>query len=136
MMEINFVQENGVATALAQRQASEDRVLSEAVGRVAAYWKLTNEQLGAILGLSPATASRLRAGSVRLDRSNKAFELGQYLVRLFRSLDALMGSNDAAATAWLRTANLDLDGRPIDLIRTVRGLTAVADYVDDHRAQV
>src|SRR5688500_3023462 len=98
----------------------EGHVLSTAIMRVAEYWKLTNEQLGAVLGLSPATASRLRAGSYRLKPGDKAFELGQYLVRLFRSLDAIMGSDDGAAASWLRTANLDLDGRPIDRINTIR----------------
>lgn len=115
---------------------SENRVLSEAVGRIAACWKLTNDQLAAILGLSPATVSRLRSGGFRLDRSNKAFELGQYLVRLFRSLDALMGSDDEASAGWLRANNIDLGGRPIDLLRTVRGLGEVTNYVDDYRAQV
>jgi hypothetical protein len=88
------------------------------------------------LGLSTATASRLKAGSFRLERPGKAFELAQYLVRLFRSLDALMGSDDRASISWLRTENLDLGGRPVDLIRTVRGLSDVADYVDDYRAQI
>ena len=118
------------------RSADENRVLSQAVGRVAACWKLTNEQLGAVLGLSPATASRLRSGGYELDRSTKAFELGQYMVRLFRSLDALMGSDDQASMSWLKAANLDLGGRPIDLIRTISGLTAVTSYVDDYRARV
>ncbi|RIA43898.1 RNA polymerase RpoN-/SigL-like sigma 54 subunit [Hephaestia caeni] len=125
-----------MATARLARTADENRVLSEAVARVARCWKLTNEQLGAILGLSSATVSRLHAGGFRLNRSNKAFELGQYLVRLFRSLDSLMGSDDAAAISWLRTANLDLGARPVDLIRTIRGLSDVADYVDDYRARV
>ncbi|OYU90239.1 MAG: hypothetical protein CFE29_11895 [Bradyrhizobiaceae bacterium PARB1] len=118
------------------RNADECRVLTEAVSRVATLWKLTNDQLGAVLGLSPATASRLRAGSFTLEPASKAFELGQYLVRLFRSLDAMMGSDDAGSMAWLRTSNLDLGGRPIDLIRTIRGLSDVTDYVDDFRAQV
>ena len=125
-----------MATAQLARTADENRVLSSAVGKIAMCWKLTNEQLGAILGVSAPTASRLRSGSFELDRSTKAFELGQYLVRLFRSLDALMGSDDAAAMSWLRSANLDLGGRPIDLIRSVRGLGEVANYVDDFRAQV
>jgi len=125
-----------MASPYPAQAADQSRVLSEAVSRVASCWKLTNDQLGAILGLSPATASRLRSGGFQLDRSSKAFELGQYLVRLFRSLDALMGSDDQASIFWLKTANLDLDGRPIDLIRTVRGLNDVADYVDDHRAQI
>lgn len=125
-----------MTTAELDRITDECRVLTEAVGRVAALWKLTNDQLGAILGLSPATASRLRSGSFTLEAESKAFELGQYLIRLFRSLDAMMGSDDAGSMAWLRTANLDLGGRPIDLIRTIRGLTDVTDYVDDFRAQV
>lgn len=125
-----------MATIQLAPEANQNRILSEAVVRVAGCWQLTNEQLGAILGLSPATASRLRSGGFQLDRSGKAFELGQYLIRLFRSLDALMGSDDRAAISWLKTANLDLGGRPIDLIRSIRGLGDVTDYVDDYRAQV
>lgn len=125
-----------MTTVRAQRATNENRVLTEAVSRIAACWQLTNDQLGAILGVSPATASRLKSGAFELDRSSKAFELGQYLVRLFRSLDAMMGSDDDASTSWLRSPNLDLDGRPIDLIRSIRGLGAVTDYVDDFRAQI
>ncbi|QCB54492.1 DUF2384 domain-containing protein [Sphingopyxis sp. PAMC25046] len=124
-----------MATQLAS-QTDQGRVLSEAVARVAACWKLTNDQLGAVVGISAATASRLRSGSYQLQRSEKAFELGQYLVRLFRSLDALMGSDDAASMSWLKSENIDLGGRPIDLIRSIRGLSDVADYVDDYRARV
>ena len=86
-----------MATARPTIQSDENRVLTTAVSRVASCWKLTNEQLGAVLGISPATASRLKSGTFELDRSSKAFELGQYLVRLFRSLDALMGSDDDAS---------------------------------------
>ena len=116
--------------------ADSARVLSTAIVNVAEYWELTNEQLGSILGLSSATASRLRTGSYQLKRGDKAFELGQYLVRLFRGLDAIVGSDDAAAHSWLRSPNIDLDGRPIDRITTIRGLMDVADYVDDFRAHV
>ena len=125
-----------MATKAAVREGDERRVLTEAVTRVAGLWKLTNEQLGAVLGLSPASVSRLRTGALELERPSKAFELGQYLVRLFRSLDAVMGSDDAASVSWLRAENLDLGGRPIDLIRTVRGLWEVTAYVDGFRARV
>ena len=123
-----------MATALKAKE--ENRVLTAAVSRISTCWKLTNEQLAAVLGISPATASRLRSGVFELDRSSKAFELGQCLVRLFRGLDALMGSDDQASMSWLRSPNLDLDGRPIDLIRSIRGLDTVTNYVDDHRSQV
>jgi hypothetical protein len=123
----------------AQSSAStktEGAVLSTAVARVADCWKLTNDQLGSVLGVSAATASRLRAGGYQLKSDDKSFELGQYLVRLFRSLDAILGSDDQAAVGWLRTVNLDLEARPIDLIVTIRGLMDVADYVDDFRAHI
>jgi uncharacterized protein (DUF2384 family) len=114
---------------------SEDAVLTTAVTQVAQFWALTNEQLGSILGLSAATASRLRGGRYQLRPSEKAFELGQYLVRLFRGLDALLGSDDMTARAWLRTPNLDLHARPIDLVASIHGLMQVVDYVDDFRAR-
>ena len=114
----------------------DEAVLSKAVARAAGLWRLTNETLGAIIGVSASTASRLRAGAWQLEPNTKQLELAQVLVRLFRSLDSLMGSDDAAAASWLDKKNVDLDGRPIELIRTVKGLTEVTNYVDDFRARV
>lgn len=114
----------------------DDRLLSSAVARVAGLWGLTNECVGETLGISPTSASRLKAGTYHLERGTKPFELGQYLVRLFRSLDSLVGSDDRSAISWLKAHNEDLDGRPIDLIRSVRGLGEVTSYVDDFRARV
>lgn len=115
---------------------ADEAVLSKAVANAAGLWGLSNDRLGKIIGVSGPTASRLRAGSWRLQRGTKPFELSQYFVRLFRSLDSLMGSDDKASVSWLKSRNTDLDGRPIDLILTIRGLTEVTDYVDDFRAQV
>jgi antitoxin Xre/MbcA/ParS-like protein len=115
---------------------SDDAVLSKAVARAADLWKLTNESLGDIIGVSASTASRLRAGAWKLEPKTKPFELAQFFVRLFRSLDSLMGSDDDAAVSWLDGSNSDLGGRPIELIRSIKGLTEVANYVDDFRARV
>jgi hypothetical protein len=114
----------------------DERVLTGAVSRAADLWELTNATLGTIIGVSGPTASRLRSGQKRLLRGTKPFELGQYFVRLFRSLDALTGSDDQSAISWLRTENKDLGGRPIDVIKTVKGLAEVSNYVDDFRARV
>ena len=116
--------------------ADAARVLSEAVGRIADLWDLSNARLGAILGLSPATVSRLRGGHYRLEPGGKPFELAQHLVRLFRSLDSWLGQDDRAARSWLDTRNLDLEERPLALIQTVRGLLRTSDYVDALRARV
>ena len=114
----------------------DERVLTVAVSRAADLWDLTNAALGKVIGVSSPTASRLRSGQKKLVRGTKPFELGQYFVRLFRSLDALMGSDDESAVSWLHTDNLDLGGRPVELIETVKGLSEVSNYVDDFRARI
>ena len=115
---------------------SDGALVAEGVQRIAEFWALTNEGLGEILGLSDSTVSRLRNGNWQFQSGTKSFELAQYLLRLFRSLDSLMGSDDAAARSWLASENSELGGRPIDMIRSIRGLSDVADYVDDYRARV
>ena len=121
---------------LAPATADRSEVLTSAVTRIAELWNLSNGKLAAILGLSPATVSRLRHGQARLDPASKSFEAGQFLLRLFRSLDALLGSDDDAARRWLEADNLDLGGKPIALVDTMRGLIELCDYVDFHRARV
>lgn len=88
------------------------------------------------LGLSNATVSRLTAGQYVISSDTKPFELAQWFIRLFRSLDALMGSDDAASRSWLRTHNLAVGGKPIDLIQNITALTTVVQYVDSRRAPI
>jgi uncharacterized protein (DUF2384 family) len=125
-----------MATRPVEIVEGDGKVLTTAVARIAEFWGLTNAKLGSVLGLSPATVSRLRAGKTELDPASKSFEAGQYLLRLFRALDALLGSDDMAARAWLATPNLDLEACPLDLIDSFKGLMTVCDYVDAHRARV
>lgn len=125
-----------MATQPLEPQTDDGKVLTSAIAKIAGFWGFTNAKLGTILGLSEATASRLRSGKSELDPTSKSFEAGQFLLRLFRSLDALLGSDDLSARAWLTTPNLDLEARPIDLIDSFKGLITVCDYVDAHRARV
>lgn len=112
------------------------QALTTALARIADFWKFSNAKLGQVLGLSPATVSRLRSGRATLDPATKSFEAGQFLLRLFRSLDAMMGSDDAASRRWLEARNIDLEARPLDLIDSFKGLLTVCDYVDAFRARV
>ena len=122
--------------ALAVPEPDRASALTSAVARIAEFWGLSNSRLGVILGLSAPTISRLRRGVSQIDPASKSFEAGQFLLRLFRSLDALLGSDDIAVKSWLETPNLDLGGKPIDRIETIRGLIEVCDYVDFYRARV
>ena len=122
----------------AQVHAEPDprRVLTSAVLKASALLDITQSHLAQILGLSPSTVSRMASGSYTLDEDKKEWELGALFVRLFRSLDALIGSNDAAAQVWLSGANSGLSGRPIELIRTTEGLVRVVQCLDAARGRL
>jgi DNA-binding XRE family transcriptional regulator len=104
--------------------------------RAAALFDITQSSLAQILGLSPSSVSRMAKGTYTLDDQKKEWELGALFVRLFRSLDALIGSNDSAARAWLCGQNSGLTGRPIDLIRSTEGLVRVVQYLDAARGRI
>ncbi len=122
--------------ALASPKPDRATALSAAIVRIAEFWSLNNAKLGVILGISAPTVSRLKRGATELDPASKSFEAGQFLLRLFRSLDALLGSDDVAVRSWLATPNLDLGAKPIDKLDTIRGLIELCDYVDFYRARV
>ena len=109
-------------------------VLSKAVLRAADLLELPQATLARILGLSPASVSRLRQGKLQLEPDSKPGELGLVLVRLFRSLDSIVGGNEASR-AWLCSQNHGLNGAPRDLILKPQGLVHVVDYLDAHRAR-
>ncbi|MGN7931891.1 MbcA/ParS/Xre antitoxin family protein [Sphingopyxis sp. 22461] len=112
---------------------AQSRVLSEAVAHVAALWNIGDDLLGEILGIAGNRAADLRNGTFRLARPEPAFRAGQYLVRLFQELAVLIG-DDRSVMAWLQTENTDLGGRPLDLIRTERGLRELLTYLETRKA--
>ena len=89
-----------------------------------------------MIGVSEATVSRMRNGDYTLQPGQKPFELAVLFVRLYRSLDAIVGGDDAVAGSWLKNRNTALDGEPLALIQTVPGLMNVIQYLDARRAVV
>jgi uncharacterized protein (DUF2384 family) len=118
----------------ASDSARAGAVLSKATIRAGEFLELPNKILANVLGLSQPTISRLKAGTYVLSPGRKEFELAQLFVRVFRSLDAIVGGDDAASSSWLRTHNVVLGGKPIDLIQSLSGLMMVLQYVDSRRA--
>ncbi len=111
-------------------------VLSKAVVRAANLLGLTQSELAQVLGLSEATVSRLCRGERRLTPDRKEFELALLLVRLFRSLDTILGGDEEAMRRWMRAPNRGLDGVPAERIKSIRGLVDVLTYLDARRAVV
>lgn len=115
---------------------TQEEVVSKAVSRAATLLGITNATLAHILGVSEATASRLRAGHYTLQPGTKPYEFSLLLIRLFRSLDAIMGGEKASLQSWLKSENHALGGIPVELIQSVTGLVATVEYVDAARARI
>ena len=118
----------------AQPQAGP--VVTRAVVRAAEQLHLTARTLAAIIGVSEATVSRMKRGDFALEPGTKPFELGVLFVRLFRSLDAIVGGDDNVAAAWIVNPNTALDARPVEKMQAVSGLIDVIAYLDARRALV
>ncbi|UCG72539.1 MAG: DUF2384 domain-containing protein [Chromatiales bacterium] len=122
---------------VSQPEDDRARVLTQAVAEAARRLGLKSTQLKAIIGTSQPTASRLLNGKYQLVAETKAWELSAHLVRLYRSLSALVGGDDALARDWLTSANAAFnDDPPLAVIQRIDGLVHACDYLDAHRARV
>ncbi|MEO7361924.1 MAG: MbcA/ParS/Xre antitoxin family protein, partial [Gemmatimonadaceae bacterium] len=108
---------------------SPDRglVLAKATMSAATRLGLRNRDLAFTIGTSEASVSRLQHGRA-IDPATKEGELSLLFLRLFRSLDTLVGGEDAMARQWMHAMNDHVGGVPADRIRTVEGLVDVVQY--------
>ncbi|RWC34483.1 MbcA/ParS/Xre antitoxin family protein [Mesorhizobium sp.] len=120
----------------AAAKTAENAVLTKATLRAADLLDITARVLASVIGVSEATVSRMRRDEFLLERGTKPFELAVLFVRLFRSLDAIVGGDAAVARAWLKNANTAFDAAPLEKILTITGLVDVIAYLDSRRALV
>lgn len=130
-----------MATSLARKPsanaADPAAVLTKAALRAAEILDVPQRALASIIGVSPSTISRAANARAPLDPDSKAGELARLWLRVFRSLDAIVGSNDAAARTWLTSPNIAFAGaRPLDRLGEVEGLVHVLHYLDSARARL
>lgn len=124
------------APAPAPAPASRPAVLTKATLRAASRLGVTNKVLAKAIGLSEATISRMHTGDYTLQPDQKSFELAVLFVRLYRSLDAIVGGDDVVAALWLKNRNTALDAEPLTLIQSASGLMNAIAYLDARRAIV
>ena len=124
-------------TAAASTSTPEPaQVLSKAVVRATEWLGLSQRELAGVLGMSEATTSRICRHKTQLDPESKEGELALLLLRMFRSLDALLGGDAQKLKAWMRAPNAHLAGVPAERIRRAEGLVHVCDYLDAMRGRL
>src|SRR3954468_12719681 len=121
-----------MTSPVVDRRPEAGPVLAKALLSAGERLGLRNRQLAVIIGSSEASVSRLQHGR-GLDPDSKEGELALLFIRLYRSLDALVGGDDTKARAWLHADNDHVRGVPAERIRTVEGLVDVVQYLDAMR---
>ena len=115
--------------------ADSSHILSKAVTRAAERLGVSRALLAIVLGVSPATVTRLYSGQYKLDERRKEWEFALLFVRVFRSLDSIVG-DEITARMWMNSENRGLNGKPIELIRETEGLVRVIHYLDASRGLI
>lgn len=109
-------------------------VLTKATLRAAGLLGLNNAVLARVVGLSEAQVSRLAHGHRELQVGTKEAELAALLIRVYRSLDALVGNDARLREAWMASFNQAFNQTPREAIQGVEGLVRVVAYLDGARA--
>jgi hypothetical protein len=111
-------------------------VLGKATQRAAEALGLNGRELAQTVGFSEPTVSRIVKGERGIDPTSKEGQLSLMLVRVFRSLDALVGGDAAKRLTWMKSHNSALNGVPATLIVTAEGLGRTLAYLDGMRAPI
>lgn len=114
-------------------QPTETEVLSKAVINVAKKLDLSQKLLSEILGMSTSEMSRLFAHQSFISLKSKEGECAILLIRVYRSLDSLLGGTDNQSRDWLLAYNHHLGGKPVELAKTITGLVSIVKYLDAMR---
>jgi len=116
-----------------RQQPHADRVLTDALVLLVGHLELTQHAVADVIGVSRSRVSQIMHGQKQIKASRKEGEQALLLVRLYRSLVAILGNNIEQARLWMSAENRALGGKPKELIRTTRGLVHVCDYLDAMR---
>ena len=109
-------------------------MVAKALVRAAQRLGLSQSDVAAVLGSSPASISRTFAGGRPIPPDSAEGRHALLFLRLFRSLDTLVGGEEDKARRWLESPNAHLGGQaPRALLASTPGLVRVAEYLDAMR---
>jgi uncharacterized protein (DUF2384 family) len=116
---------------------SADLVLTKAILNMAKFYRLNGKDLSELLGISESGISRLHLGTKLIISQHKEGEIALLLLRIYRSLNTIVGQDHDKAIAWLNHDNLSFTNqKPIECMKTITGLVNVLQYLDAIRGKL
>ncbi|VAW48744.1 hypothetical protein MNBD_GAMMA04-429 [hydrothermal vent metagenome] len=119
-------------TVHSNRPVAEE-VVAKALVNTKNELALSNEVVGNIIGVNASTMSRIvKNGQIK---NAKTLEASLLLIRVYRSLYAILGGSRESMRHWLTTQNAHLNGMPILQLQEMVGLVNVVQYLDAMRGR-
>lgn len=109
-------------------------VVAKALTNVIDEFSLSPESASQILGIDLNMITKQSIEQCLKD--SDSLELALMLIKIYRSLYAIVGGSQSAMTHWLTTDNRDFHGHsPLEQMRCQNGLTEVARYLETMKNQ-
>lgn len=113
------------------RSVEERRILTCSVARAARMLEIESSRLARIIELSEPAAIQLLNSQYLLNPLKGEWPLAVLFVRLFSATHAIFGDS---SWNWVKSDNLALKGKPIELIQNFCGLNQVLQYLEAYRS--
>ena len=117
-----------------QDKPQASMVIIKAFNNACRELAISRDQASLIVGVDKATLSRHKVKG--FDPQSKTGELCLQLVRVYRSLFAISGGDQAFMRHWLRSDNRALSNNPLQSMYSIIGLIQVNEYLDALRGKV
>ncbi|MGD9592053.1 MAG: antitoxin Xre/MbcA/ParS toxin-binding domain-containing protein [Candidatus Berkiella sp.] len=119
-----------------EKSVTATKVLNKAVKNAALYLNLTQVELSKIVGSSTPQLSRLfNNDTICIKENSKEWECAVLFIRVFRSLESIIGEDPKQLKEWLYSFNHYFGEAPIEKLKTIQGLTEVVQYLDAMRGR-
>ena len=93
---------------------------------------ISNDELAGVLGIEADRMKLIARGNTE-HAERGVLRRAEQLLLLHQNLAAIFCDDGAVAANWLRTRNIDLDARPLDLLSAQDGIREVNDYLAGYR---
>ncbi|WP_119344255.1 MbcA/ParS/Xre antitoxin family protein [Facilibium subflavum] len=118
--------------------ANDSAIIAKSLENASKLYGISQADIAKVLHMSNSAFSKAKnQNSNSFSPDTITGELALYFIKIIRSLDAIYGGNEEICKKWLTNNNNDFDGKkPLELMRSVKGLVFIMNYLDYYRGRV